>query len=124
MRLSFDIGQVDLNTSQCRQEINVRETAGGAGSTSPLQSPHLVWYMLAQPEDGTVRVEQGRLVLLLAQARSGGGIALAVTPSRIAATLLPGGRAAHSRFTIPFENLTNSVIHQHVQFPLNLRTRS
>ena len=39
--------------------------------------------------------------LILAKVRSSGDIALAVASSGIAATLMPGGRIAHSRFKIP-----------------------
>ncbi|XP_038075107.1 uncharacterized protein LOC119742920 [Patiria miniata] len=45
---------------------------------------------------------------LLAYVRSKGHIALAVASSGIAATLLVGGRTAHSRFKIPLEILPNS----------------
>ena len=39
--------------------------------------------------------------LILAKVRSAGNIAVAVASSGIAATLMPGGRAAHSMFKIP-----------------------
>ena len=41
--------------------------------------------------------------LLLAQIRSTGSIALAVASSGIAATLLTGGRTAHSAFALPLD---------------------
>ena len=44
---------------------------------------------------------------LLANIRSRGYIALATASSGIAATLLPGGRTAHSRFKIPIEGEEN-----------------
>ncbi|XP_071713014.1 uncharacterized protein [Rutidosis leptorrhynchoides] len=40
---------------------------------------------------------------LLAKVRSGGHIALATATSGIAASILPGGRTAHSRFKIPLD---------------------
>ncbi|KAL7085708.1 hypothetical protein ACP275_14G295400 [Erythranthe tilingii] len=40
---------------------------------------------------------------LLAYVRSRGNIALAVATSGVAASLLPGGRTAHSRFNLPFD---------------------
>ncbi|KAL3813122.1 hypothetical protein ACJIZ3_014390 [Penstemon smallii] len=40
---------------------------------------------------------------LLAYVRSRGGIALAVASSGVAASLLPGGRTAHSRFKLPVD---------------------
>ncbi|KAL3844193.1 hypothetical protein ACJIZ3_001596 [Penstemon smallii] len=42
---------------------------------------------------------------LLAYVRSRGGIALPVATSGVAASLLPGGRTAHSRFKLPFDAL-------------------
>ncbi|KAL3848720.1 hypothetical protein ACJIZ3_010602 [Penstemon smallii] len=41
---------------------------------------------------------------LLANVRSAGGIALAVASSGVAASLLPGGRTAHSRFKLPLHH--------------------
>ena len=43
--------------------------------------------------------------LLLAQIRSSGKVALAVASSGIAATLLSGGRTAHSTFKLPLNVL-------------------
>ncbi|KAK7260859.1 hypothetical protein RIF29_27158 [Crotalaria pallida] len=46
---------------------------------------------------------------LIARLRSAGNIVLATATSRIAATLLPGGRTAHSRFKIPINPEPSSV---------------
>jgi ATP-dependent DNA helicase PIF1 len=48
---------------------------------------------------------------LCAALRSRGEIVLPVASSGIAATLLPGGRTAHSRFTIPINVNENSTCH-------------
>lgn len=45
---------------------------------------------------------------LLAMVRSRGDIALATATSGAAASILPGGRTAHSRFKIPLHHETNS----------------
>ncbi|GKC73401.1 ATP-dependent DNA helicase PIF1-like protein, partial [Tanacetum coccineum] len=45
---------------------------------------------------------------LLAEVRSKGHIALATTTSDIAASILPGGRTAHSRFKIPLDAIEGS----------------
>ena len=45
--------------------------------------------------------------LLLAKIRLGGNVALAVASSGIAATLLLGGRTAHSCFKLPLNLVTN-----------------
>ncbi|XP_059156649.1 uncharacterized protein LOC131941421 [Physella acuta] len=47
--------------------------------------------------------------LIISQVRAKGDIALAVASSGIAATLMPGGRTAHSRFKIPIIVDDNSV---------------
>ena len=47
--------------------------------------------------------------LCLAKVRSDGKIALAVASSGVAATLLPGGRTAHSRFSISVPKLNEDV---------------
>ncbi|KAL3813051.1 hypothetical protein ACJIZ3_014319 [Penstemon smallii] len=46
---------------------------------------------------------------LLAFVRSGGEIALAVASSGVAASLLPGGRTAHSRFKLPIDAEDKSI---------------
>ncbi|KAL7145368.1 hypothetical protein ABFS83_07G078200 [Erythranthe nasuta] len=46
---------------------------------------------------------------LLAYVRSKGNIALAVATSGVAASLLPGGRTAHSRFKLPFDLQDKSI---------------
>ncbi|XP_012841191.1 PREDICTED: uncharacterized protein LOC105961508 [Erythranthe guttata] len=46
---------------------------------------------------------------LLAYVRSKGNIALAVATSGVAASLLPGGRIAHSRFKLPFDLQDKSI---------------
>ena len=46
---------------------------------------------------------------LLARVRSTDGIAVATTTSGIAASIMPGGRTAHSRFKIPVKLQDNSV---------------
>jgi ATP-dependent DNA helicase PIF1 len=45
---------------------------------------------------------------LLARVRSEGLIAIATATSGIAASILPGGRTAHSRFKIPIKLADNS----------------
>uniref|UniRef100_A0A8R7RAK5 ATP-dependent DNA helicase n=1 Tax=Triticum urartu TaxID=4572 RepID=A0A8R7RAK5_TRIUA len=44
---------------------------------------------------------------LLAKVRSLGKIAIATTASGIAASIMPGGRTAHSRFKIPVKLMDN-----------------
>ena len=46
---------------------------------------------------------------LLARLRSEGLIAIATATSGIAASILPGGRTAHSRFKIPIKLASNSM---------------
>ena len=53
---------------------------------------------------------------LMATLRNRGKIVLATTSSGIAATLLPGGRTAHSRFNLPFDVQPNSICNIKKQF--------
>ena len=46
---------------------------------------------------------------LLASVRSSGKIALATATSGVAASIMPGGRTAHSRFKIPIDSNSSSI---------------
>jgi len=52
----------------------------------------------------------------MATLRNRGKIVLAIASSGIAATLLLGGRTAHSRFNLPFDVQPNSICNIKKQF--------
>ncbi|XP_059288818.1 uncharacterized protein LOC132042232 [Lycium ferocissimum] len=75
-----------------------------------------------QPEAGLFFVDRhggtGKTFLyrtLLGNIRSRGFISLAAATSGVAATLLPGGRTAHSRFDIPLQTTNTTITHMSKQ---------
>ncbi|CAN6679398.1 unnamed protein product [Malus baccata var. baccata] len=93
--VSLDISKADLNSVH---NLNEDQMAAYNSIVSAIEHQDNAIFFVDGPE-GTGKTYLYRA--LLATLRSKGHIILATTTSGIAATILPGGRTAHSRFKIP-----------------------
>ncbi|XP_048441363.1 uncharacterized protein LOC125477912 [Pyrus x bretschneideri] len=93
--VSLDISEADLNAVQ---NLNEDQMAAYNLIVSAIEQRDNAIFFVDGP-GGTGKTYLYRV--LLATLRSKGHIILATTTSGIAATILPGGRTAHSRFKIP-----------------------
>ncbi|XP_012853843.1 PREDICTED: uncharacterized protein LOC105973366 [Erythranthe guttata] len=85
----LSIGRLNSEQKYAFDQVVVQIDAGGSG----------VFFLDGPGGTGKTFLYRS----LLAYVRHKGGIALAVASSGVAASLLPGGRTAHSRFKLPFD---------------------
>ncbi|KAL8594540.1 hypothetical protein ACOMHN_028894 [Nucella lapillus] len=98
--MNYNTGELQDYVIQNEPLLNQKQMAAYAQIKRSVQAQEKQLFFLDAP-GGTGKTFLINLVL--AKMRSEGKIAVAVATSGIAATLLPGGRTAHSTFKLPLK---------------------